>query len=97
MSVPFAIATNVYQMKKNVQEHLVEEETDNCNNIYIIHSNITFTMFIWTVFNLAISMFAIYLAFKCIKKGKNKFLHLFSATFFSAAYIPYYYGMATCK
>ena len=54
-------------------------------------------MFIWTIINLSISMFAIYLAFKCIKKGKNKFLHLFTATFFSAAYIPYYYGMAACK
>lgn len=97
MSIPIAIASNYYQMKNKLYEPLVEEESENCNNIYIIQSNITFTMFIWTVINLSISMFAIYLAFKCIKKGKNKFLHLFTATFFSAAYIPYYYGMAACK
>lgn len=97
MSIPIAIASNYYQMKKNLYEPLVEEESKNCNNVYIIQSNITLTMFTLTVINLFISMFAIYLAFKCIKKGKNKFLHLFSASFFSAAYIPYYYGMAACK
>lgn len=97
MSIPIAIASNVYYIKQNIDKFVSEENEENRNFIFLIQPRITLPIILWSILNLIISMFAIYLAFKCIKKGKNKFLHLFTAFFFSIVYIPYYYGTQACK